>query len=440
MSCRRQLGRTIQRKKIHPFQIDSKWHHHSRRRLHKVQGTFRLGQSSGEGPEVRHLRSYSHCNSIRGGRSCTAAGTAAVIARNQAEKVLRKVQDNRAKDIQNGITNDKFILGLIQDTGSDLDGLRETTTLSTHAQTNLNQAIALEDKFSHLTSRSGIIEFSDPSQEVFMQAIKEMNNKDNEGLTRKEIGQKTRVSADITTVTTFVVPTRPSSAICEERMILKTLFVPVIDHRSRRVVVMEGGKMFPKFGDKSRYIIMSNNSLLSIQTKLFESSVRIVGRSCSVHISVNATVSPAPNPLFEDFHFQLNDNLTVTETCLSNASNPSKQWIISSDTKLRLPLGCSLKSSLINCNSILIQSGNTKVVHFSSHRMQIIEQHWNEEKLKFNESVFVRSTVESDPLTGGIAASFMDSLDTFKIPIIGSGGAAAMIIIIVIISITAIKC
>ena len=198
--------------------------------------------------------------------------------------------------------------------------------------------------------------------------------------------------------------------------------------------------MFPKFGDKSRYIIMSNNSLLSKRTKLFESSVRIVGRSCSVHISVNATVSPAPNPLFEDFHFQLNDNLTVTETCLSNASNPSKQWIISSNTKLRLPLGCSLKSSLINCNSILIQSGDTKVVHFSSHRMQIIEQHWNEEKLKFNESVFVRSTVESDPLAGGIAASFMDSLDTFKIPIIGSGGAAAMIIIIVIISITAIKC
>ena len=185
---------------------------------------------------------------------------------------------------------------------------------------------------------------------------------------------------------------------------------------------------------------MSSNSLLSKQTKLFESKVRIVGRSCSIHISVNATVSPAPNPLFQDFHFRLNGNLTVTETCPSKASNPSKKWIISSDTKLRLPLGCSLKSSLINCNSILIQSGDTKVVHFSSHRMQIIEQHWNEEKLKFNETAFVRSTVEADSLADDATLSFMDSLDTFKIPIIGSGGAAVMVVIIVIISITAIKC
>ena len=72
--------------------------------------------------------------------------------------------------------------------------------------------------------------------------------------------------------------------------------------------------------------------------------------------------------------------------------------------------------------------------------MQIIEQHWNEEKLKFNETAFVRSTVEADSLADDATLSFMDSLDTFKIPIIGSGGAAVMIVIIVIISITAIKC
>ena len=72
--------------------------------------------------------------------------------------------------------------------------------------------------------------------------------------------------------------------------------------------------------------------------------------------------------------------------------------------------------------------------------MQIIEQHWNEEKLKFNETAFVRSTVEADNLADDATLSFMDSLETFKIPIIGSGGVAVMIIIIVIISIAAIKC
>ena len=54
----------------------------------------------------------------------TAAGTAAVISKHQAQKVLKKVQGNRAEDIKNSIVNDKFVLGLIQDTGSDLDGVR----------------------------------------------------------------------------------------------------------------------------------------------------------------------------------------------------------------------------------------------------------------------------------------------------------------------------
>ena len=224
--------------------------------------------------------------------------------------------------------------------------------------------------------------------------------------------------------------------MCEHRMILKTIFVPVINHRSRRMVITEGGKLFPKFGDKSRYILLSRNSLLSKRTKLFESTVRIVGRSCTLHISVNATVTPSTNPLFEDFHFRLNGNHTITEICPSNTT----KWTISSDTKLRLPLACSLQSTLINCNSIPIKSGDTQVVHFSNHRMQIIEQHWNEEKLDFNETVFARSKITVDSSSDDSTSSFLEAIENFKIPIIGSGGAAIAIAIVIVIIITAIKC
>ena len=72
--------------------------------------------------------------------------------------------------------------------------------------------------------------------------------------------------------------------------------------------------------------------------------------------------------------------------------------------------------------------------------MRIIEQHWNKEKLNFNETVFVRSKVEMDNSADDSTFSFLDSLDNFKVPIIGSGGAAVMVVIIVIIIITAIKC
>ena len=142
----------------------------------------------------------------------------------------------------------------------------------------------------------------------------------------------------------------------------------------------------------------------------------------------------------KDYHFLLPGNLTITETCHNNSTNPSKEWIISSDTIIRLPLSCSLQSTLINCNSIPIQSGDKQVVHFSNHRMKIIEQHWNEEKLNFNESVFVQSKVEMDNSANESTFSFLESLDNHKIPIIGSGGAAVMMVIILIIIITAIKC
>ena len=101
----------------------------------------------------------------------TAAGTAHAIASNQAHKVLKEEQAHRVEYIKNSITNDKFNLRLIKGVGSDIDGVRQATTLATHAQTNLNQAISLNNEFSHLVSRSGTLKFSEPSQEVYLNAI-----------------------------------------------------------------------------------------------------------------------------------------------------------------------------------------------------------------------------------------------------------------------------
>ena len=80
------------------------------------------------------------------------------------------------------------------------------------------------------------------------------------------------------------------------------------------------------------------------------------------------------------------------------------------------------------------------MVHFSNHRMQIIEQHWNEEKLDFNETVFARSKITVDPSSDDSTSSFLEAMDNFKITIIGSGGAAITIAIVIVIIIAAIKC
>ena len=114
----------------------------------------------------------------------------------------------------NNLLNDEINLGLIGEMATDMDGVRLAVTLSSHALTNLNQAIQLNNEFTHLILREGTVEFTDPSQEVYLNAIKMMNQRDTVGLTESEVKEKTRLSADITTMTTTIIPVRGSSEKC----------------------------------------------------------------------------------------------------------------------------------------------------------------------------------------------------------------------------------
>ena len=71
--------------------------------------------------------------------------------------------------------------------------------------------------------------------------------------------------------------------------------------------------------------------------------------------------------------------------------------------------------------------------------MEIVEKHWEEEKLKINETVFVKSKLSMDSLKEAPTPSFLDSLDSLKVPILGSSGAVVLVIILVIVLIAAIK-
>ena len=118
---------------------------------------------------------------------------------------------------QMGVTNGEKMnliiknLGLLGEMAKDVDGVRQSATLSSHAFTNLNHAIQLNNEFNHLISRKGTLEFSGPSSEVYFNAIKKMNSKDTVGLTKSQVKEKTRLSADITTMTTTIIPISGSS-------------------------------------------------------------------------------------------------------------------------------------------------------------------------------------------------------------------------------------
>ena len=69
----------------------------------------------------------------------------------------------------------------------------------------------------------------------------ELNKKNSFGLTNSEIKEKSRLSADVTTLVTTLIPLNNRSHRCKDMMILKTLIVPIIDHTSRREVQKKNG-------------------------------------------------------------------------------------------------------------------------------------------------------------------------------------------------------
>ena len=135
-----------------------------------------------------------------------AAGTAHVIATNEANKVLTEEKAHRIEDINNGVFNNKISLEPIGEVAKDMDSIGQTAAHSSHAFTSLNLAIQLNNKFNHLVSRKGTLEISDPSTEIYFNAIKKMNSRDLTGFTKSEVKEKTRLSADIATMTTTIIP------------------------------------------------------------------------------------------------------------------------------------------------------------------------------------------------------------------------------------------
>ena len=134
-------------------------------------------------------------------------------------------------------------LDMIGEVAKDIDGVIQTAAHSSHAFTNLNHAIQLNNEFNHLVSRKGTLEFSDPSTELYFSAVKAMNSKNSIGLSRSQVKDKTRLSAELATMTTTIIPVSGTSKKCQDRLILKTIVVPVVDHRSRTVVVSENGRL-----------------------------------------------------------------------------------------------------------------------------------------------------------------------------------------------------
>ena len=354
----------------------------------------------------------------------TAGVTAAVIAHSETKKVIKQVNANRIEDIEYSLHNNNINLEVSRVIAKDLDSLRFTQALASDAINSYNHAVQLNTQISHLFSDSEVIKFSNPFTENWFQGIIDINKKNSIGLSTSEMKEKSRISGDVTTLVTTLIPLNNRSHQCSDMMILKTLIIPIIDHTSRIEVQKENGIIRRKYGNHSTHIVFSQNALISKETRMFGSKMSIVGRTCEVENTVNATTSPSNDPLMEHFSFSFEGNLTIEEECPINGTQKTFTWSFTSLAVIKLPITCSLKSALINCKAIKIIAGTSKKSHITHYRMKVVKTKFDEETV--NKTEFIRPNIKKEP---EIATGGPNLMSYAKWPIIGSGIAITVFMI-----------
>ena len=362
--------------------------------------------------------------------TATSAATAHVVAVNEANKVMTAEALHRENDIENGIANNFINLEKTNNLSISVDRLRHVTTHSSNAVTHVMDALDLNNRINHWMSKDKTIQYSDPALEEFSGDIRSMVKKDTKGLLDSEIQSMIRLATNTATMVTTIVPLAGFSNLCNNRLLMKTLYVTLVNHRTRTTIVKEEGKLYPSTGDRSKYLIIPQDGILSKSAELFNQEIHMVGRTCWADRSINASAGPTTNPLFQTFTLQIPKNMTIVESCPTNQTWVSRKWTVTTFTRLELPIMCKIKSEKFNCSAISLTSSETKEVHFPHHRMTILEQHWDEEANNINQTEFYRSNV-----TVEITASRFPALPTLnkpsnlKIPLISVGGAIAFILL-----------
>ena len=280
----------------------------------------------------------------------TSAVTFHVISVNKAHKVMDAEMVHREEDIGNGIINNNINLGKVNNLSISVDHLRNASTHASNALTDVMDSLDFNNNINHRISQDENIQYSDPAQEGYSKDINAMVSEDTLGLMDSD-NSMVRLSSNTAAMVTTIIPVSGTSGRCGNRKLMKTLFVPIVNHRTRTIITKEGDRLYPS-NDRSKYLLIPQYGVLSKPAKLFNQDIHIVGRTCTAHSSINATSSPTTDALFQIFTIKLKGNMSITEYCPHNNSWTSTNWTISSFTKL----------SLVTTNNLQIGLGEVQLL------------------------------------------------------------------------------
>ena len=83
-----------------------------------------------------------------------------------------------------------------------------------------------------------------------------MVSQDTKGLLDTEIESMVRLASYTATVVTTIIPVSGTSVHCDNRLLMKTLFMTVVNHRTRTIITKEGDRLYPASGDRTRYLLI----------------------------------------------------------------------------------------------------------------------------------------------------------------------------------------
>ena len=144
-------------------------------------------------------------------------------------------------------------------------------------------------------------------------------------------------------------------------------------------VKVNKGLLQQSYKNDFTYTLLSQDSIFSKATKMFGQQTHVIGRTYEVDKTVNSSSVSTGNFLLENYEFNFDGEITVSENCPHNGSIISQNWTFNNTAKILLPLVCSLNSTKINCNSVALHSRQTEEIHLEQHHIQVIAQEKFEE-------------------------------------------------------------
>ena len=361
----------------------------------------------------------------------TAGITAKIVAEEESTRVVDEVRAGRRVDIANSLKNNFVNHNYTKLLAVELDVIRMTEAISTHATVLLHDAEDLKQDLAELASRKEKLKYSSSFAEEYWTAIREVNLENDVGLTRSEVNRKTRISAELSTLVTTLSPLSNSSSSCKNQILTKTLLIPVIDHRRKTEIKIVNGRMVPRslplLHKTSKYFVIPKDSVMSRETDMFGQSSHVIGRICTASMEVNVTSIPSSEVISESFKLEFIGTIELNETCSGNKSSVPVIHTIHSPAIVTVPVLCSVSSKEFSCGAVVIRSGDTKLVHTTHHRTTVTMDNLVEDEVSINNNTFFRSTMDI------MAGASLGSSSWLK-SITGSSYRTPLIIIGVIIS------